>query len=301
MNVAIIGGGAIGLLLGFYFAKNQEQTTLYVRRREQADLLERSGLKLAREGTLREVKVHAKVLEETESIEADLVVIAVKQYDLRGLTDLLRTKVSETTKLLFVQNGMSHLPFMKALRQSNIYVGIVEHGALKNGEHKVEHTGSGTVKLAAFRGDLADAAPIWDKLNDTKFPLEYREDWYSLMAEKLLVNAVINPLTALFRVENGALVERPGFQRNMRRLFEEAFSVLDLGSKSECWENVQNVCRSTAKNRSSMLRDIELGRPTEIAAISGYLLECGKAKNLVMPYTEFVYDGMKSMSGSEVE
>lgn len=301
MKVAIIGGGAIGLLLGFYFAKNIEQTTLIVRREEQARLLERSGLKLNRDGTLREVRVQAQVLDETENIEADLVVVAVKQYDLHGLADVFQTKITKNAKLLFVQNGMSHVPFMKALPQSQIYVGIVEHGALKYGEHKVEHTGVGTMKLAAFRGELVEAVSIWDKLHDARFPIEISGDWYTLMAEKLMVNAVVNPLTALFRVKNGVLLERPGLRRNMERLFEEAFSVLGLKDKSTCWEHIQNVCRSTANNHSSMLRDVEVGRHTEIDAISGFLLAQAKEKALAMPYTEFVYDGMKSMEGTEAE
>ncbi|HEU5139996.1 MAG TPA: 2-dehydropantoate 2-reductase [Bacillales bacterium] len=292
MNVAIIGGGSIGLLFTYYFTKKVENTVLYVRREDQAELLNRSGLKLYREGTLREVKVKTKVLQEEEKIKADLVVIAVKQYDLAELAETVKTRISEQAQLLFVQNGMGHVSIMKTLPQDHIYVGVVDHGALKIAEHKVEHSGEGTVKLAAFRGDSDAAAPIFDQLAESRFPIEVQEDWYQLLAEKLLVNAVINPLTALYHVENGRLLTNDYFHQNMKNLFDEAFHVLCLEDKEKSWNNVKDVCNQTARNRSSMLRDIETGRQTEIDAISGYLLERADRKACSVPLTKFVYNGI---------
>ncbi|HEX7065665.1 MAG TPA: 2-dehydropantoate 2-reductase [Bacillales bacterium] len=296
MSVAIIGGGAVGLLFSYYFTKNVADTVVYVRRKEQAELLNRSGLKLYQEGTLREVKVLAKVLKEEGDIKADLVIVAVKQYDLRNLSEVLRNRVPRTAKLLFIQNGMSHIPFLETLPQGCIYVGIVDHGALKIAEHKVEHTGKGLMKLAAFRGNLEAVTPMLENLDQTRFPIEFKDDWYPLLAEKLLVNAVINPLTALYHVENGTLIENDYFLENMKNLFEEAFEALGLDDKAKRWEDVVSICRQTARNRSSMLRDIEMGQSTEIDAISGYLLQRSVSANLRMPYTRFVYNGIKGMS-----
>ncbi|HEU5139829.1 MAG TPA: 2-dehydropantoate 2-reductase [Bacillales bacterium] len=296
MRVAIIGGGAVGLLFGYYFSKSVEDTVVYVRRNEQAQLLNRAGLKLYQEGTLREVKVQAKVLEEEDQIIADLVIVAVKQYDLNKLSEVLCRRLARTTKLLFIQNGMGHIAFLETLPQTCIYVGMVNHGALKIAEHKVEHSGKGIMKLAAFRGKLEAVSPMLENLDSTRFPIEFSNDWYSMLAEKLLVNAVINPLTALYHIENGALIRNDYFLENMQNLFDEAFESLGLSDKPQKWEYVVNICRQTATNRSSMLTDIESGRSTEIDAICGYLLERGESANIPMPYTRFVYNGIKGMS-----
>ncbi|HET7580923.1 MAG TPA: 2-dehydropantoate 2-reductase [Bacillales bacterium] len=295
MRIAVIGGGSIGLLFSYYFSVGEERPVVYVRRQEQAESLNNNGLTLLREGKSDTVEVRAQLFQETENIEADLVVIAVKQYDLTGMTELIHHRISREAKLLFVQNGMGHVKLMDTLPQSQVYVGIVEHGALKDGENRVKHTGVGTTKLAAFRGELETTSFTWDKLFGQDFPLEFHDDWYRLMAQKLLVNAVINPLTALYRVENGALLDKEGFRQNMRRLFDEAFGILNLDSKDRRWENVLEVCQRTASNRSSMLRDMETGWITEIDAITGYLLEKAKDGDLSLPYTTFVYDSVKGL------
>lgn len=299
MRIAIIGGGAIGLLFGYYFAKAGMDLRFYVRRKNQADALNESGLELVSENRLYTVGVEAEVLGETSTIDTGLVVIAVKQYHLHELKSTIYEKISIDSKLLFLQNGMSHVHLMDALPHPEVFAGIVEHGALKLKDNQVAHTGIGTTRLAAFRGSLDSIDQLLDKLANEAFAFEYQKDWYEMMAAKLLVNAVINPLTALYRVENGELAAREGFAKNMRRLFDEAIGTLRLENETLHWENVLRVCRKTASNRSSMLRDIEQGRLTEIDAISGYLLRKAEEKNASLPFTQFVYDSVRGMTGNE--
>ncbi|HET7522385.1 MAG TPA: 2-dehydropantoate 2-reductase [Bacillales bacterium] len=296
MDTAIIGGGAIGLLFAYYFAEAGHRVTVYVRRKEQAQELRRDGVTLIREGSRRHIRVKADVFPESGEITAGLVIIAVKQYHLAELAHTLPGVLAGNAKLLFVQNGMGHVSFMETLPHSDIYVGIVEHGALKERDSNIRHTGAGSVKLAAFRGNLEECIAFWDGLDDFHFPAAFRGDWYTLMAEKLLANAVINPLTALCRVQNGALIDNPYLFENMARLFEETFGVLALHDKEKYWDYVLHVCRSTSGNRSSMLRDIELERPTEIEAISGFLLQEGEKRKKELPLTSFMYRSIKGIS-----
>lgn len=301
MEVAVIGGGAVGLLFAHYLEKSGADVTVYVRRGKQVEALRKNGLTLIRQGNFCRTKPSAKRLKPPGEIKADLVIVAVKQYDLPELTPVLEHSVSQKSKLLFVQNGMGHVKLMQRLTHPQIFVGVVEHGVLKKSDCEIEHTGLGVVKLAAFRGSHEVLAPIRDRLEHSLFPIEFRQDWYTLMAEKLLVNACINPLTALYRVENGELIHNSRFRQTMKRLFDEAFGVIELENEESYWQNVQNVCCNTAKNRSSMLRDIETGRRTEIDAISGYLLKQAKQKKQWLPYTTFVYDSIKGMEHPKQE
>ncbi|MEK1830671.1 ketopantoate reductase C-terminal domain-containing protein [Priestia megaterium] len=57
----------------------------------------------------------------------------------------------------------------------------------------------------------------------------------------------------------------------MHLLFEEIAAVLKLDSAFNYWENALEVCSRTSTNQSSMLKDIQEGRQTEIDAILGYI------------------------------
>lgn len=115
--------------------------------------------------------------------------------------------------------------------------------------------------------------------------------------EKLVVNAVINPLTVVFGCRNGELSEQPYFERWMRILLYEASNVLislpkmrdDSDSTKRFWparfENlVLHVAKMTAENQSSMLQDVRAGRETEINYINGYLVARGDQLGLNCEY-----------------
>jgi len=102
------------------------------------------------------------------------------------------------------------------------------------------------------------------------------------------VNAVINPLTALLRIPNGGLLHRPQLHPLIAEIVEEVWRVaarhkIPLPTPPELVEEVRRVCRGTASNRSSMLRDVEEGRPTEIDAINGAVVRLGRERGALAP------------------
>ncbi len=107
---------------------------------------------------------------------------------------------------------------------------------------------------------------------------------------KLLVNCGINPLTAVSGVPNGALLEIRELKRTMERAVLEAATVAAAEgievAPDEAVAQTAEVARRTAKNRSSMLTDVEHGRRTEIDAITGYVVARAKAHGLEVPVSE---------------
>ena len=103
---------------------------------------------------------------------------------------------------------------------------------------------------------------------------------------KLLVNVAINPLAALFRVPNGALLEPP-HRVLLDALVREALPVLRANGleldEAAALARVHGVARATAANRASMLQDVLAGRHTEIDAITGALLSMAEAAGLEVP------------------
>lgn len=294
MKVAIIGGGAIGMLVAAYLNKASIKPVIYTRRKEQAQALNEKGLEFIKNGITTTYKVKAVPFSEALLDEEDIIFITVKQYDLDPILDYLN-KNKIKSSVIFLQNGMGHTVHLSQLQSESIYLGIVEHGVLKQSDRCMIHTGEGRIKIAKYRGNLGLAVTLADALNSIGFPIIIEGNWYEILARKLVANAVINPLTALYGVRNGILLENHFYFVNMRSVFLEVVQALALNGIDSLWDEVISICQNTANNYSSMYKDIENGRQTEINSILGYLLEEGEKRIVPMPMLKFLYNSIKGM------
>ena len=119
------------------------------------------------------------------------------------------------------------------------------------------------------------------------------ENYEKMLLKKLVVNAVINPLTAILRIKNGELIENPHYFKLVKSLFAEIQECLHLQKPEHYFKNIITVCEQTAQNKSSMLRDLEEKRPTEMEAILGYILEKAIEKEIHTPIIELFYQAVK--------
>ncbi|GGE66347.1 2-dehydropantoate 2-reductase [Priestia taiwanensis] len=289
MRIGIIGAGAIGMLVGAYVKEKDIEVTFYTRREQQAKALRQKGLTCIKKKKIHHYSVDAVSLEEGLGQFVDILFVAVKQYHLSNIQEYLLKARCET--IVFLQNGMGHVSFIESLPQTNIGVGIVEHGALKHDDTTVEHTGIGMMKLGTIKGDISSLAYYTHE----SFPVVYEDSWKEIMGKKLMVNAVINPLTALYNIENGGLLLNVDYHVVMKQLFNEVFDVIGSGEREEEWRHICMICEQTKRNRSSMLRDIDNGRQTEIDAILGYIVNEAGNKNISIPVTMCMYHSIKGL------
>lgn len=285
MKISIIGAGSIGLLFASYIADFFE-VTVYSKTEEQAKLIEEHGIVLIKGNDKKSVQVKALPFEKYMRDE-DLTILAVKQYQ---LTEVL--PAVNGGNLFFLQNGMGHLETLQKLSSENIYVGSVEHGALKENEWTVRHNGEGITKSAIFRGSSEALISLSNTLSGF-FPISLEVDYYEMLLKKLVANAVINPLTAVLGVPNGRLLDNPYYHMVFKQMFEEIAHILKLKNKEEMLKSVIEICQKTAKNRSSMLKDVEAHRKTEIDAILGYVVMEAEKQNIKAPLTENFYHMLK--------
>ncbi|MCA0983580.1 2-dehydropantoate 2-reductase [Halobacillus yeomjeoni] len=282
MNIGVIGAGSIGLLVSYYLGR-EHQVHVYVNREEQKDGLSRNGITCLPKEDQTPVQAHLK----NEGYRNhDVLIVTVKQSH---LDEVLATNLLDGTPVLFLQNGMGHVEKVQTACDVP-WVGVVEHGALKIGDTEVHHTGKGKIAIASIApdGKIAETAA---SLNTNDFPIEFHEDYYDMLSSKLVVNTVINPLTALFGLKNGCILTNPYINELAEKLCEEACSVLERSFSYE-WNRLQKIADNTKANQSSMLKDIIEGRRTEIDAISGYIIEKGGHP---VPYHRFIVKAIHAL------
>ncbi|WP_160720174.1 2-dehydropantoate 2-reductase [Bacillus sp. USDA818B3_A] len=270
MRISIIGAGSIGLLFAAYLSRGFN-VTVYTRSAEQAVEINKNGIVLLN-GTGETVsKVEALPITDWKG-EEDLAIITVKQYQLAPIIERINQLDPLPSSLLFLQNGMGHLKQLEQLEVHNLFVGSVEHGALKQNPFTVKHNGAGTTNAAVYRGDPRLLKLFLEAVSNV-FSMTYQEDYYPMLEKKLIANALINPLTAILQVKNGELIDNPYYFKVLQNLFSEITFILNLKNPQENWSQVIKICKQTADNRSSMLKDLEGNRLTEVDAIVGYILD----------------------------
>ena len=294
MRVVVFGAGAIGSLLGAYLDR-AGHSVLLVARPEHVAVIRESGLHLVGqfEGTFR-VEAATEI---PPGPTPDAVLLTVKTFDLATAAATVARGVRPGTPLLLPQNGLGiEERAARALRaggwsepESAMVRAVNSLPAtwVRPGEIRV--AGEGEILLPEARGPAARSIELMDHLlRGAGIRVRSVSDLRREVWRKAVLNAAVNPVTAVHDVVNGRLIDPP-YQEEALHLLEEAArsaraAGVDLGDE-EARADLDRVVRATAENRSSMLQDIDRGRPTEIDAISGEILRSGEAHGLDLPFT----------------
>jgi 2-dehydropantoate 2-reductase len=287
-NIGIVGAGSIGLLFASYLAK-AFSVTLYTRTSEQAEVINQKGIILQKGATQRRIRVKAIPILKWKGNE-ELTIIAVKQYQLHSVIDHVTKFDYSPQNLLFLQNGMSHLRLLEKMDAAAILVGSVEHGASQLNSNTVRHNGEGVVNVALYKGKSEILMELAEACSQIYFPIVIKDNYYQMMVNKLIANAVINPLTAILQVKNGELITNTFYFAAVKKLFLEIAAILNLKDPIGRFRDMVRICKKTGDNQSSMLKDLESGRRTEVDAILGFLLdEAKKQQKQAMNIENYYY------------
>lgn len=282
MNIHIIGGGALGLFFAVEWS-GFHQVTLQTRTSEQRDRLQAEGIRVIEDGC---ESIHFVQTADTAPSETALTVVAVKQYQLDAVLPVLPAHSS----VLFIQNGLSHLRKIQEIPHLAVYAASVMHGIARQDGRTIQVNGRNTTKIAGVKGG---SPAVCESLCTPQLAFEWQEGAKEMLLEKMAVNAVINPLTALLSVQNGVLADNPHFRSTAMQLCEEFALTFPGRTAEDVFQSVMDVCRKTAQNESSMLSDMKKGHETELDAIVGALIAEAAEKGIQVPAFTLIYHLIK--------
>jgi 2-dehydropantoate 2-reductase len=274
-SILIAGSGAMACLFGARLSAHAEVTLLGTWP-DGIAALQRDGVRLEAGGL--ETRYPVRVTSDPRRARgARLALVLVKSWQTRRTADMLAECLAADGVALTLQNGLGNLEVLRAaLGLERAALGVTTMGATLVGPGRVRAGGTGPTYVARH----PRLEPHLDLLRQAGFEVEVEDDMASVQWGKLAVNAGINPLTALLRVPNGALVEDAHARGVMGEAAREAAAVAAaLGVRMpyrDAAAQAEEVARRTAANRSSMLQDILRGAPTEIDAINGAVAEAGE-------------------------
>lgn len=277
----LLGAGALGSLAAGYLLKAGHQVEV-LRRPHQI------GDSLIRHLQLASGKTTSFRLPLVTPSSIHHLLVATKAGDTATALLPWRAALADNLVIVSLQNGMGQWDGVDLPAGAQLITAITQSGASRQGD---------SVRVAAenatVMGDGRVAAPDWLVAWKNGWPqLVWREGIIRAQWQKLAVNAVINPLTASLRCQNGGLLQ-PEYLPLLRALaaeVDQVFSALATDWPNDTLQRACEVAGKTASNTSSMLADVLAGRPTEIAFINGWLLRQAKQRGIEAPLNQQLFE-----------
>lgn len=307
MKIAIVGPGAMGTLLTAYLgrslAKSGEEVFLVDYNPERAKKIKEDGLRLEGSGSDLKVKVNA-IAEPKAAGVCDLIIICVKSYNTEEAIKAVKECVAEHTQVLTLQNGIGNIQILNDIvGEDKVIGGVTSHGSTSLGWGHARHAGKGETIIGKSNGRvLGPVREVAAILTKAGFETKVSRDINSLIWSKLIINAGINPLTAITRLNNGRLLECDSTRDIMRAAVQEAVRVAKRKRIKLVYDDpiqkVESVAKSTGANISSMLQDVLRKKRTEIDFINGAIIRQAKALSIPAPVNEALTNLVKTIEAN---
>ena len=231
------------------------------------------------------------------------MLLTVKAYDTRSVANVLTKVLDDTTPILSLQNGLGNIDTLsRYLPRSEILAGTTTEPALLTRPGFVMHPGRGVTWVGELRRKPSTRSTVIRRLFERAgFQTHVSANIENVIWSKAIVNSAINPVSALARVPNGEILRNTSLRNGALRLLSEgvrvarAFGVHPSPSPKIL---LSRVLESTRTNRSSMLRDIEAGRKTEIQQLNGSIVSYGKRLGVSVPGNTLITDLMLGLETS---
>jgi len=282
MNIGILGTGAMA---SFYAAKlgQSYDCTIIGTWKEQLSTIENDGLELIENGLSVIVDINTLNYNDINNHSFDILFIQTKTYQNKAVIGIINQLVHEGSIIINLQNGAGNKQFFESNIKKGHYIqATTTQAAFIEKPGLVRETGKGTINIPESQYSTG----IKHLLDDCNFEIEITTDIDKIIWKKLVINACINPLTALLNINNGELVSNQSIHVIFRKVCQECDDILDelkVSLETNAYNLSSKVASFTADNSSSMRNDIKNEKPTEIGSIVGYMLSLSSQKHIYLP------------------
>jgi 2-dehydropantoate 2-reductase len=283
-DLLIAGTGALATLFAARLAQAGCHVIMLGTWKEGLDALSKNGARLLDvDGKEYQFSVQA-TNNPRECVGIKYALVLVKAWQTERVARQLVECLAADGLAVTLQNGLGNRETLaQSLGPDRVALGTTTTGATLLGPGLARAGGEGIISIERHEA----SGPIEEALRAAKFNVHVVEDAQSLVWGKLVINAAINPLTALLRVPNGQLLERPSARRMMSSLAHETAQVASAEKIHLPFTDpiaaAEEVARKTGANHSSMFQDVLRGAPTEIDAICGAVVKAAQKHHIHTP------------------
>src|ERR1022692_665754 len=317
MKIAVIGAGAIGGILAVRLALSG-QTVTVVDQGAHLDAIRRNGLKLVRADGAEELAKDLRAVAScAEAGSQDLVFLALKAYVVEAVAPQMRALFTADTIVVPIQNG---LPWWYFQNFKGAHAGYRLKTADPNGVIEQNIESSRIIGCVVYPAGEIIAPGVVKLLEGDRFPLGELDgieterannvsqalvatglkapvlaDIRSEIWLKLWGNMSFNPISALTHATLVDICEEPATRALAADMMREAQAVaekLGVTFRGPLEKRIDGAAK-VGKHKTSTLQDVEAGRPVEVDALIGSVIELGELTATPTPATRAVYALLK--------
>src|SRR5271155_2831024 len=318
MKFLIAGAGSIGAYVGARMAKSGFDVTLFARGPHLRAMQARGVQVKSSEGDFVARPAIAGSLEEVGPM--DVVFLGVKAHGLRQLAPQLKPVLGPETTVVSAQNGIPWWYFQgfggeyEGLRLERVDPGGVISSAIDArsvvgsivyfateipSPGVIQHIEGNRITLGEPDGSRSDRIrAIAEALVASGFRCPVTTRIRHEIFVKLLGNASFNPVSALTRATLAQMARDPGAASVIRNIMQEVEAVSNKLGMELPISIDQRIAgaEKVGEHKTSMLQDLEAGRPMELEALVGAVVELGERVGLPMSCTRTVYNCAKLLA-----
>jgi len=286
-KIFVLGAGAIGSIYGAFLSKRNDVTL--IGNKAHVNAIKTEGLSIS--GHLNDT-FHVKAETEIREIhKKTLIILTTKAYDIPKAIEKLNKLFQRDTVILILQNGLGNEEIVKCVAgdKPKISRAITTMAAEFFCPGKIRFWKGETI---IEYSEVAER--IAETFNDSKLKTRLANDFRRELWKKLIVNCVVNPLSALFQVRNCEIVVdslknvRYDIVKECCRVGRADGTIL---SEDLCKEIDEEISKYT--NFSSMNQDIMKNKSTEIDFLNGKIAELGRKYHIPTPVNETLVCAIK--------
>lgn len=305
MKAGIAGAGAVGC---HYGAKLQQGgvNVVYLARGEHLQALQTDGITHHSMGNTTHLEVSASDQASTLS-DCDVILFASKTTGLEAICDQLAGVVPENCVLLTMQNGVEAPDIVQRHFSDNpIIAASAFIGVRIDQPGVINHTAAGHIRLGVYGHKQSERArevlnALIQAWTSSGVDVAQPDDVKVMLWHKMLWNCGFNGITALTRRFAKDIASEPDTQRWVREAMDETLQLANALGVNVPKEAVVQHIALTAKGgevKTSMWQDMEHGRPTEIAAMNGYVSSKARALGIAAPVNDLLASLIRAADGA---
>ena len=312
-RICIFGAGAIGGLIGAKLARKAEADVSLIARGAHLAAMESGGLTLKQDGG--SFTVHPRVTSDSKTLgPQDFVIVTLKANALTGALDQLQPLLGKDTAILFAQNGVPWWYFYKhggphegrtiksvdpggeiwkRIGPERALGSVVWQAASLESPGVIAHHYGERMPIAEPSGEKSSRAQLLSKiLIDAGIKAPVRVNLRDEIWLKLWGNLSFNPVSVLTLGTLDRLATNENSRRVILAMMQESRSVgeaFDVKFTVDAEERI-DMAAKVGNHRTSMLQDVEAGRPNELDCLLGAVIELAHLAGISTPTLNVIYD-----------
>jgi 2-dehydropantoate 2-reductase len=325
LRILVVGLGALGGVVAHALGNAGCDVTVLVRRAEIERVVNTSGLRELRSGSL----TRPTVVSELTGGAFDFVILATQPPDVEQALEGVAAWLVPTARVVCLQNGLCEERIAAKVGADRVVGAVVTFGAKAHGVGLCEHVPGGGLVMGRIDGTVDDALVQLAERFKALGRIRVSKNLMGIRWSKLIVNCAISTLGTIGGEQLGVLLNKAYARELAFEVMGEAVNVARASSvKLERlpgtlplqWltttgqdnAGLKAAARSWAQHtaalglgakyrrlRSSMLRAIERGDPPAVDFLNGEIVSRGRQLGIKTPINERARDLVWAISRGE--